>query len=576
VRRKQQQTIQPTARWETVVFLTLILVGAHSTAHAIVPSLAIGPLAALGGLMGGLIVFALSGLLGALGFKTLSQKMRGPRVTAWVAGTITVVFLAALGVFVYRWMGIQGLVYCAAGFAVIWAFRQWGYLLRRPGVGRYAMIVAPVIALLGVGTGIGIRLARNNSPAPGNGAIHNPQPDPGDSALRTPHSALHSWPMFRGSLARTGALDNTPGPMPPLDTLWAVKDPNVSVGDLSASPAVADGCVFIAGSFASVFFRGANIYCLDAESGEIRWRFKTAQQVFSSPAVVSGRVYCGEGLHSDGNSSLYCLDATSGSLLWSFPTKSHVESSPAVADGKVYFGAGDDGLYCVDVTSGTQVWHYENVHVDVPPAVDRQRVYFGTGYGENAMYCLDGRTGKKIWSVKTSHGAWGTPTVVGGDLYYAIGNGNFVESAPEGQRFGRVVCCDAATGNERWHADLPDAVLSSIAAVGDRIYFGCRDSHVYSYNRATGKEVWKYKTGGPVVSSPVVASGRVYIGSDDGCLYTLNATSGELEAQYDTSKVTGRETRIWSSPALTGGRLFFGSSASYMFCVGHVEPKPAS
>jgi outer membrane protein assembly factor BamB len=540
-----------------IAFLAL-----HSTAYAIVPSLAVGPLAALGGLMGGLLVFAISGLLGALGFKTLSQKMRGPRVTAWVAGAITVLFLAALIFFVYRWMGVRGVIYCAAGFGAIWAFRQWGYLLRRPGAARIAVVALAAIVLVAIGAGVGFRIAKNSqaSPVLGNGA-------------QTKIPVTKSWPMFRGGPTRTGVLDNKPGPEAPLDALWAIKDPNVNVGDLSASPAVADGNVFIAGSFASVFFRGANIYCLDAATGEIRWRFKTAQQVFSSPSVVEGRVYCGEGLHSDGNSSLYCLDATSGTRLWSFPTKSHVESSPAVADGKVYFGAGDDGLYCVETTSGTQVWHHENVHVDVPPAVDKGRVYFGTGYGESGMHCLDRQTGRPIWSVKTSHGAWGTPTVVGKGLYYAIGNGNFVESAPEGQRFGRVICCDAATGNERWHIDLPDAVLSSIAAVGDRIYFGCRDSHVYCRERQTGNEVWKYKTGGPVVSSPVVASGRVYIGSDDGCLYALNATTGELEGQYDTSKVTGRETRIWSSPALAGGRLFFGSSASYIFCLGHKEER---
>jgi outer membrane protein assembly factor BamB len=559
-----------------IALAALILVGVNSTVEAIVPSLAVGPLAALGGLMGGLLVFAISSLLGALGFKTLSQKTRGPRVTAWVAGTITTLFLAVMGYFVYRWMGARGVAYCAAGFAAIWAFRQWGYLLRRPGAARYAMVVVPAVALLGVGTGVGFWIAKNRQGSPRDSAIRNPQSAIGSPAIGNPQSTIHSWPMFRGNAVRTGALDNKPGPKAPLDALWAVKDPDVSVGDLSASPAVADGRVYIAGSFASVFFRGANIYCLDAQTGEIRWRFKTAQQVFSSPAVANGRVYCGEGLHSDGNSSLYCLDATSGTLLWSFQTKSHVESSPAVADDKVYFGAGDDGVYCVNATSGTQVWHYEGVHVDVPPAVEGNRVYFGTGYGENGIYCLDGQTGQKIWSLKTSHGAWGTPTVVGGDFYYAIGNGNFVESAPEGQRFGRVIRCDAATGNERWHVDLPDAVLSSIAIAGNQAYFGCRDSHVYCYDRQTGKETWKYKTGGPVVSSPVVAGDRLYVGSDDGCLYALQAAQGELETKYDTSKVTGRETRIWSSPALTGGRLFFGSSASYMFCVGHVESKPAS
>jgi len=549
-----------------IAFLAL-----HSTAHAIVPSLAVGPLAALGGLVGGFLVFLISALLSALGFKALSQKMRGPRVTAGVAGAFTVLLLGGFGFLVYWWMGVRGLIYCVAGFAAFWAFRQWGYLLRRPGVARAAVLAVAAMALLAIGARFGYRMARRNQASPVTVAmqpsasqVENPK-----SKIQNPKSEIASWPMFRGGPARTGVLDDQPGPQPPLDAVWAVKDPDVSVGDLSASPAVVDDKVFIAGSFASVFFRGANIYCLDGATGGIRWRFKTQQQVFSSPVVTDGRVFCGEGLHSDGNSSLYCLDVTSGTRLWSFPTKSHVESSPAVADGKVYFGAGDDGLYCVAAADGKQVWHREGLHVDVPPAVDDKHVYFGTGYGESGMHCLDRQTGEKVWNVKTSHGAWGTPTVVGDDLYYAIGNGNFAESAPEGQRFGRVIGCEAATGNERWHADMPDAVLSAIAVVGDRVYFGCRDAHVYCLERKTGTPVWKYKTGGPVVSSPVVAGDRLYIGSDDGCLYALRTADGELEAKYDTTRVTGRETRIWSSPALVGGRLFFGSSASYVFCVGH-------
>jgi outer membrane protein assembly factor BamB len=311
-------------------------------------------------------------------------------------------------------------------------------------------------------------------------------------------------------------------------------------------------------------------------NGEILWRFKTAQQVFSSPAVVGDRVYCGEGLHSDFNSSLYCLDATSGTQVWAFQTKSHVESTPVVMDGRVWFGAGDDGVYCVDADEGTTVWHFEGVHVDVAPAVDTERVYFGTGYGNQGMYAADRDNGDEVWNVKTDYGAWGTPSVDGDDLFYAIGNGNFVESAPEGQRFGRVICCEARTGDERWHYDTPDAVLSAIAVADTRVYFGCRDKNVYCLDRKTGDLVWQRPTGGPVVCSPTVDGARVYVGSDDGKMWAFDAASGEVAWIYDTKRVTGRETHIWSSPALARGRLFFGSSSSYIFCVGHVKKQPDS
>ena len=47
------------------------------------------------------------------------------------------------------------------------------------------------------------------------------------------------------------------------------------------------------------------MYALDAADGSVRWRFQTADDVSSSPAVVDGVVYIGSG-----DSYLYALDAS--------------------------------------------------------------------------------------------------------------------------------------------------------------------------------------------------------------------------------------------------------------------------
>lgn len=378
------------------------------------------------------------------------------------------------------------------------------------------------------------------------------------------------WPTFRANGARTGTLDAKPGPKFPVDAIWAVTDPETAIGDVSPSPVVVDGRVYTAGSFTSVFFRGGHIYCLDARNGNILWKYKTAQQVFSSPAVVGGRLFCGEGYHTDGNSKMYCIDAKSGNEIWTFQTRSHLESSPAVDGGHVFFGAGDDGLYCITADQGKEVWHFPNVHVDVAPAVDDKHVYFGTGYGELGIYCVDRKTGKKVWSLPTPHGAWGTPSIVGDEMFYATGNGTFYESAPESERTGRVICCDRNSGNEGWHFDVGDGVLSAIAVQAERVYFGCRDGNVYCLNRETGKQIWKCETGGPVVSSPALDGNMVFIGSDDGSMYGIDAASGDLKWFYDTTE-KAPDSKIWSSPALADGRLYFGTTASYIFCLGTVE-----
>src|SRR5690349_24644617 len=80
----------------------------------------------------------------------------------------------------------------------------------------------------------------------------------------------------------------------------------------------------------------------------VKWTFKTAGRVYSSPAVVDGVVFVGSG---DGN--LYAIDAGSGAQKWKFTTRGRVASSPAVEAGVVYFHSYDSNFYAVDASTGT-------------------------------------------------------------------------------------------------------------------------------------------------------------------------------------------------------------------------------
>ena len=59
--------------------------------------------------------------------------------------------------------------------------------------------------------------------------------------------------------------------------------------------------------------------------------------------------------------------------------------------------------------------------------------------------------------------------------------------------------------------------------VGDRIYIGSSDGHLYALNPRTGEKVWDYEAGGDFVASPAVASERLVIGNGDGTLYCFGA-----------------------------------------------------
>jgi outer membrane protein assembly factor BamB len=65
-----------------------------------------------------------------------------------------------------------------------------------------------------------------------------------------------------------------------------------------------------------------------ANFNHVKWKFHTAGQVISSPAVSAGTIYVGS---TDGN--LYAVDRESATLKWEFDAKSRITSSPAVSGG---------------------------------------------------------------------------------------------------------------------------------------------------------------------------------------------------------------------------------------------------
>jgi outer membrane protein assembly factor BamB len=81
---------------------------------------------------------------------------------------------------------------------------------------------------------------------------------------------------------------------------------------------------------------------VDVRNAKEVWRFRTENQVSSSPVVYKDSIYCGS---VDG--SLYCLEYRSGRLRWKFESKAAITGSPVVLDDIVYFGSTDHHVYAL-------------------------------------------------------------------------------------------------------------------------------------------------------------------------------------------------------------------------------------
>ncbi|MFH1024065.1 MAG: PQQ-binding-like beta-propeller repeat protein [Planctomycetota bacterium] len=177
-------------------------------------------------------------------------------------------------------------------------------------------------------------------------------------------SAAGDWPTYRADAARSGAT-SVVVPVP-LARLW-----KTAVGGRPSAPVVAGGRVFVSVG------DGHQILALDAETGDVRWRF-TAGGPVDSPPTVAGDLCvfgCRDGW-------VYAIRAPDGALVWrlrvapgerrivawgALESPWPVHGSVLVRDGVVYFAAGrtpilDGGVrvFAVEAATGKILWKVES------------------------------------------------------------------------------------------------------------------------------------------------------------------------------------------------------------------------
>jgi polyvinyl alcohol dehydrogenase (cytochrome) len=248
---------------------------------------------------------------------------------------------------------------------------------------------------------------------------------------------------------------------------------------------------------------------------KLKWAFgvPNATEMYSQPAVVSGRVFFG----SDA-AWLYSLDAKTGCVYWAFAADAGIRSAPVIAPFKgsgaqattnaVYFTDVLTRIYAVDAQTGKALW--KTKAGDHPRAkssngltVHDGRVYAGfssmeTTTGAVSTYeccsfrghvvALNAHTGEKLWRTfviaeepkprgKNAQGVtlygpaggavWNVPTVDAKRRRVYVGTGNGYTS-PAAEGTDSVIAFDMDSGKIVWqHQEVKgDAYISNCAARG--------------------------------------------------------------------------------------------------------------
>ena len=313
---------------------------------------------------------------------------------------------------------------------------------------------------------------------------------------------------------------------------WTYQTPNLITG----SPLYNNGKIYVTSG--GDVNRNSGLYAFNAITGEKLWEFSdfTNRDIFrgqaeGSPVYAEGKViFATNGIES----YVYAIDAETGNLIWRFPLSNHgVRGSPCVLGGVVYVLTFDGYVYAIDVLGGTAplasykisgITAFQNYSTI---STDGNYLYVPV----KSQYAYE--NGKVIFltSILTfvrefsTNSHFSATAAVGDDSIYI------------GDELGRFYSIEKSTSTIR--AGFPfqsgGKIESSAAISGDFIYFGSDDKKIYGLNRRSGVKLWEYETAGEIQSSPAIAEGGIFVTSQDHYLYAFFENDFDITVTPDSA-----------------------------------------
>lgn len=208
-------------------------------------------------------------------------------------------------------------------------------------------------------------------------------------------------------------------------------------------------------------------------------------------------------------------------VLWKFSTgKNSVEATPAIVDGIVYIGDMQEKLYALKLdtpeTGGEKLWDFPG-ELGFPgsPAVRDGKVYCGDGDG--VFYCLQASDAKVIWKQATE--------------------------------------AEIVAGANFWK---------------DKVLVGSQDSRLYCFDAKTGELAWKLQIENQIRTFSTIVDDKCFVMQCDGKLHVVDLNKGEIIASVPID-----QANQFSSPAVLGERLYFGTEEGAVMCINWKKPEIA-
>ncbi len=354
-------------------------------------------------------------------------------------------------------------------------------------------------------------------------------------------------------------------------------------GQISASPTVADGTLYIGNN-------NGSLYALDAQTGQILWKAHVTNPLMSAPLIFGDLVIVGEGdptsrtsspsepmMVGQGPSALIAFDRATGATRWQKMLAGSAMPTPAIIDGVLVHHDGAGWINGLDPATGEtkyarSIGSMASMTAMLPVG---NGDFITMGVGSNAAWRLHADDGTLIWRSPFSKGASGIgdcpPVTDGARVFCDYVSPVFPDTSTVIGNLSvqRVYALDVNSGVPIWDVALEGGSLpirneAAIPLLADGLlYLGSAITPwMHALDPASGMLAWEAPTKGSVKGGVVDVGGVVYFGDFGGYLWALDAKTGHVVGD----KLMKTPFNV-GSPIVVGKTLVIGSDSGAVIAI---------
>lgn len=278
----------------------------------------------------------------------------------------------------------------------------------------------------------------------------------------------------------------------------------------------------------------SHVYALDADSGELVWKYDTGGPLLSSPVLYGDKLTA-----VNASGKVIALSAKTGAKIWNYSCEDELLTTPVTHKDSLVVSTAKGRVINLDLASGALRWQQQfNEPIVSSPQRHVELLLFGTKQGYFQAVSLD--HGKGIWTFPAGSAIVASPATSVDSVYFGTSEGTFY-------------ALEADNGGLIWEYPTNKPVVARAVISFTSVIFASHDKWLYCCEKYDGSLKWKGAVRGKVIANLVVHKDLVLTASHEGWLQAFSTKSGEMKWQKDTERC------LESTPLVVNDKLYLGS-----------------